>query len=198
MVFLLGLQDCHAGFSRRVFSCLAVGRCCWRAALSATRSIPPSIPRSAGRTRRGAPDTGLAVGDEPFAVKTGTAILGEGGSAADAVTAMFFAMTATYPVAAGLGGGGICLVADPVKGIREFDFLPRAAKAGGAFAVPGAARGFYDLQTAYRRVAVAARRRRRRGFCRQRIPHQSCSGGAARQSHRRDPARPGAGGGISR
>ncbi|HXR94793.1 MAG TPA: gamma-glutamyltransferase [Rhizomicrobium sp.] len=95
------------------------------------------------------PDTGLAVGDEPFAVKTGTAILAEGGNAADAVTAMFFAMTATYPVAAGLGGGGICLVADPSKGIREFDFLPRAAKAGGVFAVPGAVRGFYDLQTAF-------------------------------------------------
>ncbi len=62
---------------------------------------------------------------------------------------MFFAMTATYPVAAGLGGGGICLVADPVKGIREFDFLPRAAASGGAYAVPGAVRGFYDLQAAF-------------------------------------------------
>ncbi len=95
------------------------------------------------------PSIGLAVGDEPYAVKTGTAILGEGGSAADAVTAMFFAMAATYPVAAGLGGGGICVVADPAKGIREFDFLPRAAKAGGAYAVPGAVKGFYDLQSAF-------------------------------------------------
>jgi gamma-glutamyltranspeptidase/glutathione hydrolase len=95
------------------------------------------------------PSLGLAVGDEPFAVKTGTAILAEGGSAADAVTAMFFTMTVTYPVAAGLGGGGICLVSDPAKGIREFDFLPRAARAGGAFAVPGAVRGFYDLQSAF-------------------------------------------------
>lgn len=95
------------------------------------------------------PDIGLAVGDEPFAVKTGTAILAEGGSAADAVTAMFFAMTATYPVAAGLGGGGLCLVADPAKGIREFNFLPRAAKGGGAYAVPGAVKGFYDLQSAF-------------------------------------------------
>ncbi|HKD46290.1 MAG TPA: gamma-glutamyltransferase [Rhizomicrobium sp.] len=94
-------------------------------------------------------DTGLAVGDEPFAVRTGIAILGEGGSAADSVTAMFFAMSATYPVAAGLGGGGICLVADPAKGIREFDFLPRTAKAGGTYAVPGAVRGFYDLQRAF-------------------------------------------------
>lgn len=93
--------------------------------------------------------TGLAVGDEPFAVKTGTAILGQGGSAADAVTAMFFVMSATYPVAVGLGGGGICLISDPVKGVREFDFLPRAAKSGGTYAVPGAVRGFYDLQSAF-------------------------------------------------
>lgn len=93
--------------------------------------------------------TGLAVGDEPFAVRTGTAILSQGGSAADAVTAMFFAMSATYPVAVGLGGGGICLISDPVKGVREFDFLPRAAKSGGAYAVPGAVRGFYDLQSAF-------------------------------------------------
>ena len=93
--------------------------------------------------------SGLAVGDEPFSVKTGTAILNQGGSAADAVTAMFFAMTATYPVAAGLGGGGICIVADPVKGVQEFDFLPRAARAGGAYAVPGAVRGFHDLQAAF-------------------------------------------------
>ncbi len=89
------------------------------------------------------------MGDEPFAVKTGTAILNQGGSAADAATAMFFAMAATYPVAVGLGGGGICLVNDPVKGAREFDFLPRAAKAGGNYAVPGAVRGFYDLQSAF-------------------------------------------------
>ena len=96
-----------------------------------------------------AQSSGLAVGDEPFAVKTGTAILNQGGSAADAAAAMFFAMTATYPVAAGLGGGGICIVADPVEGVREFDFLPRAARAGGAYAVPGAVRGFYDLQRAF-------------------------------------------------
>ena len=62
---------------------------------------------------------------------------------------MFFAMSATYPVAAGLGGGGICLISDPAKGVQEFDFLPRAAKSGGAYAVPGAVRGFYDLQSAF-------------------------------------------------
>src|SRR5580700_2941971 len=52
--------------------------------------------------------TGLVVADEPFAARNGAAVLAQGGSAADAVTAMFFTMTATYPVAAGIGGGGIC------------------------------------------------------------------------------------------
>ena len=93
--------------------------------------------------------TGLAVSDEPFAAQTGTAILSQGGSAADAVTAMFFTLTATYPVAAGLGGGGICIVRDSQGQTREYDFLPHAANAGGAYAVPGAVAGFHDLQKAY-------------------------------------------------
>jgi gamma-glutamyltranspeptidase/glutathione hydrolase len=92
---------------------------------------------------------GLAVADEPFAARSGAAILSQGGGAADAVTAMFFTMTATYPVAAGLGGGGICLVRDAGGRVREFDFLAHRANQGGRFAVPGAARGFYDLQKAF-------------------------------------------------
>jgi gamma-glutamyltranspeptidase/glutathione hydrolase len=93
--------------------------------------------------------TGLAVADEPLAAKTGAAILTQGGSAADAVTAMFFVLSATYPVAAGPGGGGICLVRDAGGRVEEFDFLARRANRGGAYAVPGAVRGFYDLQKAF-------------------------------------------------
>ena len=104
------------------------------AGCSVGSTIDSTLGLGGGSNSVSSQSNGLAVGDEPFAVKTGTAILEQGGSAADAVTAMFFAMTATYPVAAGLGGGGICLVADPVKGVREFDFLPRAARSGGAFA----------------------------------------------------------------
>src|SRR4029077_21083938 len=92
---------------------------------------------------------GVAVADEPLAAKTGAAILTQGGSAADAVTAMFFTLTATYPASAGLGGGGICLVRDAGGRVQEFDFLPRRAANNGPFAVPGAARGFYDLQRAF-------------------------------------------------
>ena len=37
----------------------------------------------------------------------------------------------------------------PTAAAREFDFLARAANSGGAYAVPGAVAGFYDLQKAY-------------------------------------------------
>ena len=50
------------------------------------------------------------------------------GSAVDAVTTMFFTLTATYPVAAGLGGGGICLVRDAGGRVMEFDFLTKAPR----------------------------------------------------------------------
>lgn len=93
--------------------------------------------------------TGLAVADEPFAARTGAAILGEGGSAADAASAMFFALSVTYPAAAGLGGGGICVVREAGGAAHEYDFQARDASGGGAFAVPGTVRGFYDMQKAH-------------------------------------------------
>jgi len=92
----------------------------------------------------------LVVGDEPFAVKVGAATLAQGGSAADAAAAMYFALSVTYPVAAGLGGGGICLVHDPVKAeTQEFDFLSQDAAGGGSYAIAGNVRGFALLQANY-------------------------------------------------
>ncbi len=92
----------------------------------------------------------LVVGDEPFAVSTGAAILGQGGNAVDAATAMYFALSVTYPVAAGLGGGGICIVHDPAKNTtQEFDFEARDADKPGAYAVPGNVRGFGVMQASY-------------------------------------------------
>jgi gamma-glutamyltranspeptidase/glutathione hydrolase len=88
----------------------------------------------------------LVVGDEPFAVNTAVNVLAQGGNAADAATALFFALSVTYPVAAGPGGGGLCIARDASGALGEFDFLPRAANRGGAYAVPMAVRGFYDLQ----------------------------------------------------
>jgi gamma-glutamyltranspeptidase/glutathione hydrolase len=111
--------------------------------VSDTLGLSGSASTPAART------PGVAVADEPLAARTGAAILTQGGSAADAVTAMFFTLTATYPASAGLGGGGICLVRDAGGRVQEFDFLPRRAANNGPFGVPGAARGFYDLQKAF-------------------------------------------------
>jgi len=92
----------------------------------------------------------LVVGDEPYAVKVGVATLAQGGDAADAATAMYFALAVSYPVAAGLGGGGICIVHDPLHNrSEEFDFLTRDAAGGGAYAVPGNVRGFALIQGTY-------------------------------------------------
>jgi gamma-glutamyltranspeptidase/glutathione hydrolase len=92
----------------------------------------------------------LVVGDEPFAVKTGAAILGQGGNAVDAAAAMYFALSVTYPVAAGLGGGGLCIVHDPAKNTtQEFDFEARDAGTPGPYAVPGNVRGFAVMQAVY-------------------------------------------------
>lgn len=90
--------------------------------------------------------SGAAVADEPLAARAGAQALAAGGSAVDAVSTMFFTMTATYPVAAGLGGGGICLVRDASGRVTEFDFLARAPQRQGSYAVPGAVRGFAEMQ----------------------------------------------------
>ena len=92
----------------------------------------------------------LVVGDEPFAVRAGAAILGQGGNAVDAATAMYFTLAVTYPVAAGLGGGGLCIVHDPLKNTtQEIDFEAGDAAKPGAYAVPGNVRGFALMQGAF-------------------------------------------------
>jgi len=92
---------------------------------------------------------GIAVADEPLAARAGAAALASYGSAVDAVATMFFTMTATYPVAAGLGGGGICLVRDVGGQVTEFDFLTKAPRGAGAYALPGAVAGFATMQKQY-------------------------------------------------
>ena len=89
------------------------------------------------------PAGAFVVGDEAQAVKAGAAVLAEGGSAADAVTAVYFAMSVTYPVAAGLGGGGLCVVRNPNGNVETFGFLTRDSKGGGPYALPGNVRDYY-------------------------------------------------------
>lgn len=109
-----------------------------------------SLGLSGGGAAGGNRTASLVVGDEPFAVRTGASILSQGGSAVDAVTAAYFTLSVTYPVAAGLGGGGICIVHDAASGRNEeFDFLARDSSGGGAYAVPGNVRGFALMQSMY-------------------------------------------------
>lgn len=97
---------------------------------------------------------GAAVADEPQAVIVARDILSAGGTAADAATAMAFALTVTLPTAASLGGGGVCLVQDrdanDALRVEALDFLPRTAAGppgpdGGAITVPGLPRGLFAL-----------------------------------------------------
>jgi gamma-glutamyltranspeptidase/glutathione hydrolase len=93
---------------------------------------------------------GGAASDEPRASAVAFEILNSGGTAADAAVALTFTLTATHPVAAGLGGGGACLVYNgPHHTIESLDFLPRIAAAGGTVAVPGLALGLDQLHRRY-------------------------------------------------
>lgn len=99
------------------------------------------------------PVRGLVVGDEPQAVEAGASVLAHGGNAADAAAATYFMLSVTYPMAAGLGGGGLCIVHDSAHGKTEtLDFLAHQAEHGGAYAVPGNVSGFSLLQFLYGRL----------------------------------------------
>ncbi len=93
---------------------------------------------------------GAAVADEPAAALLARQVLEQGGNAADAAAAVYFGLSVTYPAAAGLGGGGICLARQ--RGAATVDtisFLTRNPRGGGAIAVPGNVRGFALLHARY-------------------------------------------------
>lgn len=93
---------------------------------------------------------GLAVADEPRATLAAQHILAQGGTAADAVTALYFTLAATNPAAASLGGGGICVVHNSQTGLAQsVDFLPRAPEGGGDIAIPGSVRGIAQLHATF-------------------------------------------------
>jgi len=69
---------------------------------------------------------GAIVADEPTAALAARNILERGGNAADAATALYFALSVTYPAAAGLGGGGVCLArAGDKSTVESISFLAR-------------------------------------------------------------------------
>lgn len=93
---------------------------------------------------------GVVIADEPNAAIVARDILEAGGNVADAATALYFTLAVTYPVAAGLGGGGLCLHYDPKARLAQsISFLPRASREGGTVAVPGAVRGFSYIHGRY-------------------------------------------------
>ncbi len=92
---------------------------------------------------------GVAAGD-PQAAAVGQRILRQGGNAADAAAAMYFALAVTDPGAAGLGGGGLCLIYQKASNSATvMDFRPGVSDAPGTIAVPGNVRGFAALQGRY-------------------------------------------------
>jgi gamma-glutamyltranspeptidase/glutathione hydrolase len=96
---------------------------------------------------------GGVVADEPRAALAGLAALKAGGTAADAAAATFFSLAVTYPLAAGLGGGGTCVTYDVVTGTSEsIDFRPTEGALGGAVALPGAVRGIAALHARFGRL----------------------------------------------
>ncbi|MEE2745802.1 MAG: gamma-glutamyltransferase [Pseudomonadota bacterium] len=105
------------------------------------------------------PDFGGAVfGDEPRAVLEGNKVLARGGSAADAATAMYFALSATLPSAASLGGGGACLISNPAvkkeeRKIEALEFYNNPAGVNrNSFersSIPGNVSGIYALHSRY-------------------------------------------------
>ena len=127
------------------------------APLSAGPKIDPpqmtvlaSAPATQGAQKLLKGAKGVVAADEPRAALAGKQILDRGGNAADAAAATYFALSVTYPNAAGLGGGGVCLYHNTETGVSEsIDFLPRNPSAGGSVAVPGSVRGFAMLHARY-------------------------------------------------
>lgn len=119
---------------------------------------PERQARMTGRTGRDsllAPGfSGAAVADEPAAALAARQVLEQGGNAADAAAAIYFTLSVTYPAAAGLGGGGICLVHGAgEKTVETVSFLASRPRGGGAVAVPGNVRGFAYIHSRYGKAA---------------------------------------------
>ncbi len=92
--------------------------------------------------------SGAVVADEPQAAKLAQETLLRGGSAADAVIAGAFAMTATLPSRVGLMGGGVCMIYESATSTGEaLIFRSERSELGGM--VPGFARGMEALHARY-------------------------------------------------
>ncbi|WP_139134788.1 gamma-glutamyltransferase [Magnetovibrio blakemorei] len=122
-------------------------------AVSACGTSEPALPKGSIGFIGGF--LGGVVADEPRAALIGRDVLSSGGTAADAVSAMYFTMAVTLPSRAGLGGGGMCVAFDQKSGKTEvLDFVSDAPTsisptADRPSAIPGNPRGFFALQARY-------------------------------------------------
>lgn len=101
---------------------------------------------------------GGVVSDEPRASLIGRDILSSGGNAVDAVVAMYFALSVTYPDAATLGGEGVCIVhrSNREGGVEAIEFQPLLIRRDGkTVAIPGGVRGMFALHARHGRLAWA-------------------------------------------
>ncbi|HXV75212.1 MAG TPA: gamma-glutamyltransferase [Candidatus Polarisedimenticolaceae bacterium] len=74
---------------------------------------------------------GMVVSPEARATAVGVEVLAAGGNAVDAAVAVAFALGVTYPLAAGLGGGGFLLIRQPDGSYHALDFRETAPAAIG-------------------------------------------------------------------
>ncbi|NWH09020.1 MAG: gamma-glutamyltransferase [Alphaproteobacteria bacterium] len=108
--------------------------------LVACSGLPPKLP----------PPSGLVIADEPLAAEAAAQVLRQGGSAGDAAAALGLSLAVTFPLAAGLGSGGVCVTGAGAKApVEVIEFLPGTAINGGAIALPMLPRGLALLQARY-------------------------------------------------
>ena len=111
-----------------------------------------ALPLSLGGCHPGAERPtffGYGAAEDAMAVRAAHSVIDSGGNAVDALVAMALTSVATMPSRVGVGGGGLCLVYDPVKKqARTLDFLPESPLPGRTPA-PALLRGLYALQTEY-------------------------------------------------
>lgn len=96
---------------------------------------------------------GGAAAEEPRAALVARDVLSAGGSATDAAVAGAFALTATLPSRAGIGGGGACLVFERQPGTTQAILFEAGARStlppntDRPAAIPMMARGLFALHT---------------------------------------------------
>jgi len=152
------MQPRYAGRCRQygvfflLFSLLTLGACEfgtgevpeWLANLEKPKKT--SVGGAISRLSVGEDDSffGVVTVDEPLAALAARDVLAAGGTAADAAVALYFSLSVTFPAAASLGGGGVCLVYDPQnQEVAVLDFLQSLPAQAGL--VPGNVGGMAAL-----------------------------------------------------